>query len=94
MGYPTPDDSCSYQDSELSGSESEDEADYETDLTDVADIDDLADLLAVVDNAHPPEYYTRQLESEFEKEDYADGTTVLLNRIEEHWYQYVSYLFR
>jgi len=93
MDCPTPHNSCSDSDSE-----SGDEAGYETDLTDPADIAELADFLADTDNAHPPEYYTRQLEeldeSEFEKEDYAKGTTALLDRIEEHWFQYVSWPFR
>lgn len=95
MDCPILDDSSSYQDLD---SESGGEAGYETDLTDPADIDDLADSFAVADNAHPPEYYIRQLkeleESEFEKEDYKTSTTSLLDRIEEHWFQYVSRLFR
>ena len=44
-----------------------------------------ADFLA--DNAHPREYYNRPLEEldelEFEKEDYSESTTDLLDRIEE-----------
>ena len=43
------------------------------------------------DQDHPPEYYLKQLvefeESDFTTQDYADGSTNLLNRIEEHWYQ-------
>ena len=43
------------------------------------------------DQDHPPEYYLNQLEefeeSDFTTQDYADATTALLDRIEEHWYQ-------
>jgi len=43
------------------------------------------------DQDYPPEYYLKQLvefeESDFTTQDYADGSTNLLNRIEEHWYQ-------
>jgi len=50
---------------------------------------DCAYLLA--DEVHPPEYYLKQMEefdeSEFTTEDYSDGTTRLLDRIEEQWCQ-------
>jgi hypothetical protein len=50
---------------------------------------DLADLLA--DNAHPLEYYIRQWmefdKLEYTKEDYSTSTTLLLDWIEEQWFQ-------
>jgi len=68
---------------------SDDEAGCETDLTDPIDVADSAWLLA--DNDHPPEYYL-QLAEDFDetedaKEDYSLGTTLLLDRIEEQWFQ-------
>ena len=52
---------------------------------------DCAWLLA--DNEHPPEYYIRQMkhldESEYAKQDYSVGSTILLDGIEEQWNQYV-----
>ena len=76
-----------------SDSGSEDEAGYETDVTDVTDasegeLDDSAWLLA--DNDHPLEYYIRQWQKgddeKDEEEDYSPGTKVLLDRIEEQWF--------
>jgi hypothetical protein len=82
-------------------SESEDDAGYETDATDLVETGrgskannerkaaDPAWLLKA--NDHPPEYYLRQLadfdESEFTKQDYSDGSTLLLDRIEDLWFQ-------
>lgn len=44
-----------------------------------------------MDNEHPPEYYLQQLEefdeSEYAREDYSPGSTVLLDGIEEQWYK-------
>jgi len=85
---------------ELTDSETEYHLGSETEPTDVDDnvdevIEDVeglincADLLA--DEVHPPEYYLKQMEefneSEFTTEDYSDGTTLLLDRIEEQWRQ-------
>jgi hypothetical protein len=83
-----------------SGSDDNDAA-YQTDATDISDNevdnsaeDDIAWLLK--DNQHPPEYYVRLEENldetEFTKEDYSPGTTLLLDRIEEQWYQYIDYI--
>jgi hypothetical protein len=102
MGCRPLDDSCSSQGLAQSDSGSEDEAGYEADATDVTDAPDadsddasegeLADsawLLA--DNDHPPEYYIRQWQEgndeDDEEEDYSPGTKLLLNRIEEQWFQ-------
>jgi len=79
----------SSQSSEHSDVWSDDEAGYETDLTDPTDVADSAWLLA--DNDHPPEYYL-QLAEDFDetedaREDYSPGTTILLDRIEEQWFQ-------
>lgn len=45
----------------------------------------------VVDPDHPPEYYLQQVEeldeAEFTQEDYAAGSTVLLDRMEVQWVQ-------
>lgn len=65
---------------------------YYLDLTEPEDegsqnqnVSDAALLFA--DNEHPPEYYMQQLanfdETDYAKEDYGKGTTVLLNRVEE-----------
>jgi hypothetical protein len=79
------------------GSETEptDVDDFDELIEDIEDIEDAeggidcAYLLA--DEVHPPEYYLKQMddfdESEFTTEDYGDGTTYLLNQIEEQWYQ-------
>jgi hypothetical protein len=89
---------CSSEDpdsSYKSDSESVCEDGYLTDATDVStsrsvgngDATRIADLLA--DNEHPPEYYIEQWqngdETEYLKQDYSPGTTVLLDRIEEQW---------
>jgi hypothetical protein len=78
---------------------SEHEVAYETDLTDtdddleetVHDGEDSNLIRLLADNEHPPEYYIRQLqefdESEYTKQDYSDGSTQLLDRIEGQWYQ-------
>jgi len=54
--------------------------------------EDCAWLLA--DNEHPPEYYIRQMkyldESEYAKQDYSVGSTILLDGIEEQWNQYAT----
>ena len=80
MDCRTADDSNSSQVSERSDSESEDEAGYETDLTDPADIAGSALLLA--DNDHPREYCVRLAddfqETEDANEDNNPGTTLLL----------------
>jgi hypothetical protein len=67
-----------------------------TDATDT-DSDDaskgeLADSAWLhADNDHPPEYYIRQWQKgndgEDEEEDYSPGTKLLLDRIEEQWFQ-------
>ena len=92
-------DSCFSNDTTNVDSGSEDEEAYETDLTD-NDVDteetihdgeesNLIQLLA--DNEHPPEYYIRQQEefdeSEYTKQDYSNGSTKLLDRIEGQWCQ-------
>jgi hypothetical protein len=81
-----------------SGSETEPtdvDNDFDELIEDIADVEDAeggidcAYLLA--DEVYPPEYYLKQMydfdESEFTSEDYSDGTTHLLNQIEEQWYR-------
>jgi len=84
---------------ELTDSETECHSGLETEPTDVDDdvdevIEDVEDAEGLIDYAylladevHPPEYYLKQMEefdeSEFTTEDYSDGTTHLLDRIEE-----------
>jgi hypothetical protein len=98
------DDPYSSDDTIYVDSGSEDGTAYETDLTDDSDVDDAegtgsdgekydsARLLA--DNEHPPEYYLRQQEefeeSEYTRQDYSGGSMLLLDRIEEQWYQYAD----
>ena len=57
------------------------------DVEDAEGLIDCAYLLA--DEVHPLEYYLKQMEefdeSKFTTEDYSDGTTYLLDRIEEQW---------
>ena len=88
---------------ELTDSETEYHSGSETEPTDVDDdvdevIEDVEDAEGLIDCAylladevHPPEYYLKQMEefdeSEFTTEDYSDGTTHLLDRIEEQWCQ-------
>ena len=87
----------------LTDSETKYHSDLETKPTDVDDdvdevIEDVQDVEGLIDCAylladevHPPEYYLKQMEefdeSEFTTEDYSDGTTRLLDRIEEQWCQ-------
>jgi hypothetical protein len=86
---------------EFSDSGSECDAVYETDLTEDSEIDDEATTydgesgditwLLAGNNEHPPEYYIR-LMNEFDEvkdteENYSEGTTLFLNRIEEQWHQ-------
>ncbi|KAF2263259.1 hypothetical protein CC78DRAFT_554127 [Lojkania enalia] len=85
-----------YADSGVESAELElDESD--TDLTDIDDTnhigkqDESADETAWLldDGNYPREYYLQQLESfhkeEYVKEDYGDGTTRLLDRMEQQW---------
>jgi hypothetical protein len=87
---------------ELTDSETEYYSGSETELTDVDDdvdevVEDVQDLEGLIDCAdladevHLPEYYLKQMEefdeSEFTTEDYSDGTTHLLDQIEEQWRQ-------
>jgi hypothetical protein len=95
MGRRRDHDEDSSSDTEGSASGSGDDPAYETDATEVTGDNedgepvDLAWLLG--DNDHPPEYYLRQLdeldETEYTEQDYSDGSTLLLNRIEEQWRQ-------
>jgi hypothetical protein len=94
-------DSSSSDGSDWASSDSDEDAPYQTDLTDYEDSSDnhsnasvnknatdLAWLLQ--DNAHPPEYYIDQLEnfdeSECLKQDYEASSTQLLDRIEQQWF--------
>jgi len=88
---------------ELTDSETEYHSGLETEPTDVDDnidkvIEDVEDAEGRIDCAyllanevHLPEYYLKQIEefdeSEFTTEDYSNGTTYLLDRIEEQWRQ-------
>jgi hypothetical protein len=69
-----------------------DDIEDDDDMEGVDDVEgqtDCAYLLA--DEVHPPEYYLKQIqefnEFDFSTEDYREGTTRLLDRIEEQWYQ-------
>ena len=88
MGFGLSEDSSS-RGSEKGDVWSDDDAGYETDLTDPTDVAESAWLLE--DDDHPPEYYLRLAEdfdeTEDAKEDYSAGTTLLPDRIEEQWFQ-------
>jgi hypothetical protein len=56
---------------------------------------DVEDQVQLFDgNLYPREHYLRQLkefnEAAFDDEDYSEGTTILLDGIEELWNQYVA----
>ncbi len=96
VGYDS--DSCSISE-DVFDAEQADAAGYETDKTDLTDADDgdlkdTAELLG--GNAHPPEYYIRELESfdesSFDAQDYAPTSTLLLDRVEEQWNKYAHRL--
>lgn len=97
---PNQSDAASSDQDETTDAWDEEDADYQTDLTDVdedAEFDDGREdectdqIWLPADRDHAPEYYIQQLDemddSEFTREDYGCGTTILLNRIEEQWYQ-------
>jgi len=78
----------------------EDKAGYETDLTEVLDVNldavgngEIANAAWLLgDNTHPPEYYLRQLEEDFDKSEltkqgYRPSINVLLDRTKEQWHQ-------
>ncbi|KAK3081938.1 hypothetical protein LTS18_011177, partial [Coniosporium uncinatum] len=71
------------------------DATYETDST-LANVDDDGDeeVTDEEDQVHPPEYYLTRAEevnkSDLIEEDYAPGSTLQLDRIEEQWYQKID----
>jgi hypothetical protein len=78
--------------SDLSGSDREptevdDEALGDNDGTTDIDVDDQIQLFG--GNVHPPEYYRQAVENfneeDYEKQDYSDGSLVLLNACEAQW---------
>ena len=73
-----------------SDSESEGDAEYETDATKVDD-ELLEKPWLIADPDHSPEYYVRQQEEldtvQVEEEDYAVGTTRLLDTCERQWFR-------
>lgn len=88
--YPSTDESG------YSDGDSSDDMGYDTDPTELdegedqlRDASDVAQLFA--DNEHPPEYYIQQLENfdetVYTQEDYSEGTLLLLNRVEQKWFQ-------
>lgn len=90
--------SQSSSDSDQSEREGTEDGGSDTDLTEPEDeadepcnADDASLLFA--DNEYTPEYYIQQLqnfdETVYTQEDYAKGTTALLDRIEEKWSQLV-----
>lgn len=90
--------SQSSNDSDQSEREGTEGGGSDTDLTEPEDeadeafnADDASLLFA--DNEYTPEYYIQQLqnfdETVYTQEDYAKGTTALLDRIEEKWSQLV-----
>ena len=89
--------------SEYTESDENDGVESDTDLTDVEtcgvneqgeDVDDQAWHFA--DKNPPPQHYLRQLETfdetEYDKEDYAPGSTHLLDRMEDKWNEWATSL--
>ncbi|KAH8748979.1 hypothetical protein F5883DRAFT_581973 [Diaporthe sp. PMI_573] len=77
------------------------DAGSETNLTDIddfcEDVDDIdvEDAAQLVEgNLHPREYYIQGMqefnEAAFDDEDYSEGSTRLLDAIEEQWNQYTT----
>lgn len=88
--------SLSSDESEYSDAGSSDNDSSDTDPTEISneedqqkDTSDVAQLFA--DNEHPPEYYMQQLEqfdeTIYTQEDYSKGTVLLLDRVEQKWFQ-------
>ncbi|KAH2975874.1 hypothetical protein KXV25_006790 [Aspergillus fumigatus] len=95
--YPSTDESG------YSDGDSSDDMGYDTDPTELdegedqlRDASDVAQLFA--DNEHPPEYYIQQLENfdetVYTQEDYSEGTLLLLNRVEQKWFQFCACIRR
>ncbi|KAJ5086714.1 hypothetical protein NUU61_008021 [Penicillium alfredii] len=91
----------SSNDSTYSEGESSEGIQSDTDLTE-PEVDDAQPYdagdaaLLFADNQHPPEYYIQQLrnfdETVYTQEDYGKGTKALLDRVEEKWSQFCSFL--
>jgi hypothetical protein len=78
--------------SDFKGSDADDYVESDADLTDVdtsadEDEEDRASLPLLKN--HPPEYYLQLLEDfdegEYIKQDYSDGTTRLIDRMQDQW---------
>lgn len=96
MARPQRDSSSSSDETYRTDTDTDADATYGTDLTDVdtdadgdEEVTDEESLLE--DQDHPPEYYRTCAEevnkSDLIEEDYAPGSTLQLDRIEEQWYQ-------
>jgi hypothetical protein len=91
MRRGSPAGSSSYG-SEPKGSDADDYVESDADLTDVvtsADDDEENGASLPLLKNHPPEYYLRLLEDfdegEYTKQDYSDGTTRLIDRMQDLW---------
>ncbi|KAF2682551.1 hypothetical protein K458DRAFT_307420 [Lentithecium fluviatile CBS 122367] len=89
----------SSDESDYTGSDADDGVESDTDLTDVnafANKNDEDEAWLSPNEDHPPEHYLQQLETfdeqEYTKEDYADSSTRLLDRMEDQWNQCWTYL--
>jgi hypothetical protein len=90
----------SSNDSDCTGSDTDDGVEMDTDLIDVNEsadnnnenVEDEAWLS--LDKDHPPEHYLQQLEmfdeQEYTRQNYKDSSTRLIDRMEDQWNQYVS----
>ncbi|KAH8710290.1 hypothetical protein GQ44DRAFT_714462 [Phaeosphaeriaceae sp. PMI808] len=92
-------DESSSNESDYTGPDVDDGVESDTDLTDVdafADKNDEDEAWLSPNEDHPPEHYLQQLETfdeqEYTKEDYADSSTRLLDRMEDQWNQCWTYL--
>ncbi|KAK8859446.1 C2H2 finger domain-containing protein [Apiospora arundinis] len=69
---------------------------HDQDLDEIDDVDaevDVEDQIQLFGgNLHPPEYYIQSMEvfnqDDYESEDYKEGTTRLINSVEEQWFRF------
>ncbi|KAF2844244.1 hypothetical protein T440DRAFT_436700 [Plenodomus tracheiphilus IPT5] len=88
--------------SDYTGSDTDNGVELVTDLTDVNEFADNSnendedEAWLSLDRDHPPEHYLEQLEmfdeEEYTREDYKDSSTRLIDRMEDQWNQCWTYL--
>jgi hypothetical protein len=90
----------SSNDSDYTGSDTDDGVEPDTDLIEVNEFadnnneSDEDEAWLSLNKDHPPEHYLQQLEmfdeQEYTRQDYKDSSTRLIDRMEDQWNQYVS----